>query len=97
MSLIPEDLHSYSHSGLIAMADLMTEIIDGRAPDYKLPAKFLASLNELRAEIDIEIEHVMVDMEEQETRWLPKAIPEVEVCLSPRCPQIIQQASTSSL
>jgi hypothetical protein len=46
------------------------EIIENRAPDYTLPAKFLESLNELRQDIDREITAGLNDMEEFEAHKL---------------------------
>jgi len=84
MALLPEELHNYNLSGLSAMADLMTEILEGRAPHHESVEDLLISLDELREDIDQEIEHVMADIEQRELSWLPQAAPEVEVCQSPR-------------
>jgi hypothetical protein len=63
MSLLPEELCNYSVNNLYAMSDVLMEIIENRAPDYTLPAKFLESLDELRHDIDREIEAGMNNME----------------------------------
>jgi hypothetical protein len=84
MALLPEDLSDYSLSGLFAMADLMTEIVDNRAPDHQLPVKFLESLDELREEINQEINAQSIAEERDLMGWLPQAIPEVKPCPLPR-------------
>ncbi len=37
MALLPEGLHNYGITGLSTMADLMDEILDGRARDLIYP------------------------------------------------------------
>ena len=84
MALLPEELHGYGLSGLMAMADLMTEILENRSLHHESLEDFLISLDDLREEIDQEIEFILTDIEKQEMAWLPQAAPEVEACLLPR-------------
>jgi hypothetical protein len=73
MVLLPEELCNYSVNSLYAMSDVLMEIIENRAPDYTLPAKFLESLNELRQDIDREIDAGLNDMETFEAQVIDRA------------------------
>jgi hypothetical protein len=74
MTLLPEELHGYSLTGLTAMSDLLVEIIENRAPHYTLPAEFMQSLEELRWEIDREINAGLNDMETFEAQVMARAV-----------------------
>ena len=73
MALLPEELHKYSHIRLTAMSDLLVEIIENLVPDYPLPAKFVQSLEDLRWDIDREIDAGLNDMEVFETQVMARA------------------------
>ena len=85
MTLLPEELSNYSVNCLYAMSDILMEIIENRAPDYTLPAKFLESLDELRGDIDREINAGLNDMEEFEAHKMALPMEESNHAHNP-CP-----------
>jgi hypothetical protein len=80
-----EELQNYSVNNLYAMSDVLVEIIENRATDYVLPAKFLESLDELRCDIDREIEAGLNDMEAFEAHKLALPVGEKNYAHHP-CP-----------
>jgi hypothetical protein len=74
MAPLSEELHNYSLTGLTGMSDVLVEIIENQAPNYHLPAEFVQSLEELRWDIDREIDAGLNDMEAFEGQVMARAI-----------------------